>query len=229
MLKCLNKNKIMQDNKSFYQLLFFDSQSQSCLNFIAFPSQTLMHYPDPKYQIQNLPNLESRFPIENSVNFAVEIVESDGKTRKYSLEELAKIVPSNLFEGLLERKIENGELKIISDKKIDDSSANKILIKTGDDSYAVIPNYLIKEAREKKGEMDSILSAPWGHNINPHHEMEKMTTIIQPINSAELSTPTKFDPLAGSTVRQFNNDKNKTVRLDIPEGFKALTKNDFSR
>jgi hypothetical protein len=219
----------MQNNNLFYQLLFFDPHSQTFLSYIALPSQSLMHYPDPKLQIQNLPNLKSRFPIKNSNDFTVEVIEQNGEKKQYKLEDLAKIVPDDLFEGLLECKIENGKLKIISDKKIDDSIANKILIKTGDDSYAVIPKHLIKEAREKKGEMDSILSAPWGHNINPHHEMEKITTIIQPINPAELSTPTKFDPLAGSTVRQSNNDKNKTVRLDIPKDYDSPTKNGFLR
>jgi hypothetical protein len=220
----------MQNNNLFYQLLFFDPHSQTFLSYIALPSQSLMHYPDPKLQIQNLPNLESRFPIKNSDDFTVEVIEQNGEKKKYTLEELAKIVPDNLFEGLLERKIENGELKIIFDKKIDDSSANKILIKTGDDSYAVIPNHLIKEARKEKEAIGLILSTNlWGHNPNPDDAMNKMTTIIQPINPAGLSTSTKFDPLAGSTILQSNIDKNKTVRLDIPEGFNTHHKNGFSR
>jgi hypothetical protein len=220
----------MQSNNPFYQLLFFDPYSQTFLSYIVFPSQPLRHYPDPKFQIQNLPNLESKFPIKNSDDFFVEVFEKNDEKKKYTLEELAKIVPTYLSEGVVSPEIKDDKLTIVTHKKIDESYSNKILIKTGDDSYAVIPNYLIKEAREKKGEMDSILSTNlWGHNPNPDDKMNKMTTIIQPINPDELSTPTKFDPLAGSTVRQPNNDNNKTVRLDIPKDYNSPTKNGSSR
>jgi len=113
------------------------------------PSQNFIQYPDPKLQIQNSRKLESKFPIKNSDNFTVEITEKNGEKKKYGLEDLAKIVPDDFSEGVLSPQLENNKLKIVTNKKIDESYSNKILIKTGDDSYAVIPSHLIDKTREE--------------------------------------------------------------------------------
>ena len=112
-----------------------------------------MHYPDPKLQIQNLPNLETIYPIKNSDEFTVEVTEMNGEKKKYSLEELAKIVPTHLFEGVVSPEIKDDKLTIVTHQKLDESYSNKILIKTDRDSFVVIPNYLIEKAREEEREL----------------------------------------------------------------------------
>jgi hypothetical protein len=207
----------MQSNNPFYQLLFFDLHSKTLLSHIPFPSQPLRHYPDPNLQIQNLPNLESRFPIKNSNDFTVEVFENNGEKKKYTLEELAKIVPDDFFECLLERKIENGKLKIISDKAIDESYSNKILIRTGVDSFAVIPKYLIEKAREeekklrreqeKRDELDSFSNpTPWGGD--PKSYQEVYSTVSQSIDGNQTIESSREKPY--STVRRDIDDSKNT-------------------
>ena len=242
MLKCLNKNKIMQSNISLYdyQLLFY-YQSQRFSSSIGFPSQSSVLYLDPNLQIQNLPNLESRFPIKNSNDFTVEVFKKNGEKKKYTLEELAKIVPDDFFEGLLESKIENGKLKIISDKAIDESYSNKILIGTGVDSFAVIPKELIVKAREeekksrreqeKRDEETSISNpTPWGGDLKSYQE--EYSTVSQPID--ENQTIESSGEIRYSTVKRSIDDSKNTsqnadsiiygrVKIPIINDAKSLT------
>jgi hypothetical protein len=223
------------------QILFFDPHSQTFLSYIALPSQPLTHYPDPNLQIQNLPNLESRFPIKNSNDFTVEVFENNGEKKKYTLEELAKIVPDDFFEGLLERKIENGKLKIISDKAIDESYSNKILIRTGVDSFAVIPKYLIEKAREeekklrreqeKRDELDSFSNpTPWGGDLKSYQKV--YSTVSKPID--ENQTIESSGKIRYSTVKRSIDDSKNTsqnadsiiygrVKIPIINDAKSLT------
>jgi len=105
------------------------------------------HLPNPIQQIQNLPKLDIRYPIENSDNFLVNVIDGDN-IKKCTLQDLARLVPKDILEGVLEPKIKDGELIIANKKTPDSQYSNKILIMTGNDSYAVIPNHLIMENRE---------------------------------------------------------------------------------
>jgi hypothetical protein len=231
----------MQSNNPFYQLLFFDPPSQTLLSNLPFPTQPLRHYPDPNLQIQNLPNLESRFPIKNSNDFTVEVFENNGEKKKYTLEELAKIVPDDFFEGLLERKIENGKLKIISDKAIDESYSNKILIRTGVDSFAVIPKYLIEKAREeeverlkmeeekilrieqaKKDELASISNQRiWGGGSKFYQDPSLYPTDDEGNSDSSYSKPEGTISEPGGTIKISNNSQSNdqgpiTVKVNNP-------------
>jgi hypothetical protein len=222
----------MQINNSLCPPIFLTSYSQTLLSHIPFPSQPLRHYPDPNLQIQNLPNLESRFPIKNSNDFTVEVFEKNGEKKKCTLEELAKIVPDGLFEGLLERKIENGKLEIISYKKIDESYSNKILIKTDVDSFVVIPKYLIEKAREEEGKLrieqekrDELASfsnpTPWGGD--PKSYQKVYSTVSKPIYENQTIESSEEKPY--STVKR-SIDNSENTSQNIYGRVKILITND---
>ena len=175
-----------------------------------------MHYPDPKLRIQNLPNSESRYPIKNSADFTVEVTEMNGEKKKYSLEELAKIVPTHLFEGVVSPEIKDDKLTIVTHQKLDESYSNKILIKTDRDSFVVIPNYLIEKAREKEKNLriekekkyeQVVISNPalWGGNVNAISTGEggyKKILIFAPNNLRTVMLEIVDDTGVASTIRR---------------------------
>lgn len=205
--------------KSIYflcqQTIFHNSYLQTSLVFAIIPHQEIPpHLPDPIQQIQNLPRLDIRYPIENSDNFFVNVIDGDN-IKKCTLQDLARLVPKHLFEGILEPKIEAGEL-IIANKKISDSQySNKILIGTGNDSYAVIPNHLIMEIREEEKQNEKIKKAKieeqaailqpalWGGNVNgiSINPGEKIL-IFPPHAFGTVVTEIGQDPEAGTTIRR---------------------------
>jgi hypothetical protein len=206
----------MQSNNHFSPLFYYDLYSQTFLSFTILPSQNFIQYPDPKLQIQNSRKLESKFPIKNSDNFTVEITEKNGEKKKYGLEDLAKIVPDDFSEGVLSPQIENNKLKIVTNKKIDESYSNKILIKTGDDSYAVIPSHLIDKAREEEkrlkmeeakiGELFSFNDPRiWG---TPYSQMSFFDpSIYQTYDRGSGMAPPGVTLVPGGTIRISNNSQ----------------------
>ena len=139
----------MNSNYFIYQLNISPNlYSQTSLVFVTIPHHEIStHLPNPIQQIQNLPKLDIRYPIENSDNFLVNVIDGDN-IKKCTLQDLARLVPKDILEGVLEPKIKDGELIIANKKTPDSQYSNKILIMTGNDSYAVIPNHLIMENRE---------------------------------------------------------------------------------
>jgi hypothetical protein len=173
--------------------------------------------------------LESRFPIKNSNDFTVEVFEKNGEKKKFTLEELAKIVPTYLSEGVVSPEIKDDKLTIVTHKKIDESYSNKILIKTGDDSFVVIPKYLIEKAREeekklkmeeaKKKELNSCINPTffWGTKLdNPslYCTIDRGNNID---SSNSMPEGTILEP--GGTIKISNNSQSNdqgpiTVKID---------------
>lgn len=220
----------MQNNPYPYphQLLFFDPYSQTFLSCIILPPQAFMNN-NSELQIQNLPNLETIYPIKNSDEFTVEVTEMNGKKKKYSLEELAKIVPTYLSEGVVSPEIKDDKLTIVTHKKLDESSSNKILIKTDSDSFVVIPNYLIEKAREKERELrikevEKEENKSFS-NLRKWGKVESLDFIFKTnqnngqslyatVDSQENNPPSSSEP--GGTIRRAKSDEEgppRTVRV----------------
>ena len=128
----------------------------------------------------------------------------------------------------MEPKIEAGEL-IIANKKISDSQySNKILIGTGNDSYAVIPNHLIMEIREEEKQIEKIKKAYgeeqdaifnpalWGGNVNgvSINRGEKIL-IFAPNNLSTVILKIDYDKGAGSTIRRPNVPITNSSQQDL--------------
>ena len=228
----------MQNNQYPYQLLFFPF-SQTFLSCTTLPPQAFMdRYSN--LQIQNLPNLESKYPITNSADFTVEVTEMNGEKKKYSLEELAKVVPTHLSEGVVSPEIKDNKLTIVTHQKLDESYSNKILIETNRDSFVVIPNYLIEKAREEeknlrikqaeKDESDSFSNPiTWGGEIR--HRNQSYSTVKEDID--ENLTSKNVDQIKSSTIKRsiYNSDSSryKNVKIPIVEKLSVINTEQLSK
>ena len=219
----------MNSNYFIYQPIISHNHylQTSLVCAMIFREELPSRLPDPIQQIQNLPKLDIRYPIENSDIFCVNVTDGDN-IKKCTLQDLARLVPKDLLEGILEPKIEAGEL-IIARKKIPDPQYyNKILIATGNDSYAVIPNHLIMEIREEEKQIEKIKKAYgeeqdaifnpalWGGNVNgvSINRGEKIL-IFAPNNLSTVILKIDYDKGAGSTIRRPNVPITNSSQQDL--------------
>ena len=221
----------MNSNYFIYQPIISHNHylQTSLVCAMIFREELPSRLPDPIQQIQNLPKLDIRYPIENSDNFFVNVVDGDN-IKKCTLQDLARLVPKDLLEGILEPKIEAGEL-IIARKKIPDPQYyNKILIATGNDSYAVIPNHLIMEIREEEKQIEKIKKAYgeeqdaifnpalWGGNVNAisiEKGNQEKILIFAPNNLSTVILKIDYDKGAGSTIRRPNVPITNSSQQDL--------------
>jgi hypothetical protein len=206
------------NNKYFlYQpIILHNSYTQtSLICAMIFREELPSRLPDPIQQIQNLPRLDIRYPIENSDSFCVNVTDGDN-IKKCTLQDLARLVPKDLLEGILEPKIKDGKL-IIIDKEISDSQYfNKILVSTGSESYIVIPNQLITEARKEEQikkinnakiqeQITLLKPALWGGNVNgisTENANHEKILIFTPHELTTVMFEITDDSGVGSTIRR---------------------------